>query len=144
MISPFYVPSKLSYKWFMGIVISFFAFAVMITPFLSDLAKVVSPSVIFWIACINQSTVYWSTPKIFSPFMSYIVGKSVPHEGRTAINSIAFILSTGCSAIFTEIASEIYEWSMDTPSGEKLIPYNKYISFGLLCFLLLASLGFLS
>lgn len=101
MVSPLFVPSKVSYQMYMGVVISFFAFAVMMTPLLSDLKKVLSPTLIYWIACINQSTVYWSTPKIFSPFMSFIVGKSVPQEGRTAINSITFILSTVCSAVFT-------------------------------------------
>lgn len=144
MISPFFVPKKISYQLFMGAVISFFAFAVIMTPVMRDLGKIVSPEFIFWIACINQSTVYWATPKIFSPFMSYIVGKSVPHEGRTAINSITFILSTVCSALFTQFASEIYEWSMDTPEGQSYIPYNKYISFLAVNFLLFIALYYLS
>lgn len=85
----------------MGGVIGFFTLATLIIPFLSDLRGMVESKTLFYILCINQSTIYWATPKIFSPFMSYIVGKSVRHEGRTAINSLAFILSTSCSAIFT-------------------------------------------
>jgi len=100
-ISPFFVPKKISYQLYMGVIILFFTIATLMIPTLRDMRSLMDSTTFFYILCINQSTIYWATPKIFSPFMSYIVGMSVNKEGRTAINSLAFILSTSCSAIFT-------------------------------------------
>lgn len=72
---------------------------------MGDLKNKLSSNVSFILICFNQSIVYWANPKVFSPFMSYIIGKSVSKNGRTAINSLTFILSTSCSAVFTEVAT---------------------------------------
>ena len=68
-------------------------------------------------------------PKLFSPFVNYLVNSKVPAEERTAVNSITFISSTLCSSLLINIVSILYSDSFTLNFFLALKPFNKYITF---------------
>jgi len=52
-ISPFFVPKKVSYQLYMGVIILFFTLATLMIPTLRDLRSLMDPTTFFYILCIN-------------------------------------------------------------------------------------------
>ena len=139
-VSPCYVPEKISYQKYMNFVIGLFTVAIFMTPLYRDIMNKSNYNIIRVIVLINQSTVYWCTPKVFSPFINYIVGKSVDRNGRTAINSFAYVSQLLVTSLMINLLTPLYSWSMSSKFALSLMPFNKDIAFLILTIFLIFAL----
>ncbi len=139
MTSPLFVPSKFTYKGFISLIIFLFFAATFLTPIFKEFVTEKNMVYLRWLIYFNQSMVYWANPKIFSPFINYIVNKSIDANGRTALNSVSFILSTVSAAILMNTIVPLFAYTVD-PKMMNQSPFNKYIAFGILEILLITCL----
>ena len=136
MSGPKFVPSILGYTTFIKIITGIFSFAILCLPFLRDFFTKLFIHRNLWTIFINIIFLNAFNPKLFSPFVNFLLNKKIRKEDRTALNSISFILSTMCSSILINIASWLYSASFNLSFFIQFRPYNNYASF-LFLFILL-------
>lgn len=95
-----------------------------------------------WIIFLNVILLNAFNPKLFSPFVNYLVNSRVPREERTAVNSITFISSTLCSSFLINIVSILYSESFSMKFFLSIRPFNKYFTFVFLSALLWIGIAF--
>jgi len=95
-----------------------------------------------WMAYGIQAVINISTPKMYSPFLNYIMNKSMHHDYRTSLNSITFILSNLSAATLVLLVVPFYSISMFSPAFTQYAPFNKYFCFIFMDAILLLTLPF--
>lgn len=96
-----------------------------------------------WIPYLNLMMMYSFNPKLFSPFVNYVLNSKMPKKDRTAINSITFISSTLSSSILINIFGPLYAASFSNSYLLSFNPWNKYISFFALFVILILGSSFM-
>ena len=142
LISPIFVPKKVSYAAFMNFMIFVLLLSLFLLPFSRDLIKQGKPSDFIWVVYLLQSIINCVTPKMYSPFLNYLLNKRVDRYSRTALNSITFILSNLSAALMVMLILPFYSVSMFDDLFLQHKPYNKYFCFVIMDIVLLISLPF--
>jgi len=142
LVAPIFVPKRVSYAAFMNFMIIALLFSLFFLPFSRDLIKRGRPSDFIWIVYLLQSIVNCVTPKMYSPFLNYLLNKRVDRYSRTALNSITFVLSNLSAALMVILILPFYSVSMFDDFFLQYKPYNKYFCFVLMDIVLLISLPF--
>ena len=138
MVSPALVPKKISYTTFICICMLLFSLFIGIYPILKDILSPENFSSFSWMIYTNQFLLLVANPKLFSPFINFLIGKAVPRSMRTSANAITFISSTLCSALLMNAISSVYSFSIsDSIGGVWLGGFRKYIAFYILIAILL-------
>lgn len=96
-----------------------------------------------WVIYLNIIMMYSFNPKLFSPFVNYVLNNKMPPQDRTSINSVSFITSTLTSSILINIFGPVYSMTFSSPFFLKFYPYNKYFIFVCLFIILLMGQAFM-
>lgn len=142
-VSPLFVPSKVSYSHYTTFLIVLLAVALFSVPLSRELVGGQSRYVSISIAYGIQAIVNISTPKMYSPFLNFIMNKSMHSDYRTSLNSITFILSNLSAACLVLLIVPFYSQSMFDPAYTQYAPYNKYFCFVFLDMFLMIVLPFI-
>lgn len=129
LVSPTFVPSKISYKGFIQFFITTLAIAIFLFPFARDLIPEQNHEEYAITSLVLLAFLFASVPKLYSPFINYNLNNNVDKYCRTSLNSLTFILSSLSSAIFATVVFPILGWSLYNPRFEGKVQYSKYISF---------------
>ena len=127
-----FVPRYISYQNFIRILLIIFSIAIFIIPLCKDLLTFFQQHNMTWIILLNQSAIYWSNPRIFSPFINYLINHKVIKKERTSLNSLVYILLTIAIASMVNFVFFLYTISLDYSFMQQFIPFNKYLSFAAL------------
>lgn len=119
------------------------AFTILIMPFSRDLFTHEFLVKNAWVVYLNIILMYCFNPKLFSPFINYVLNKKMPPHDRTAINSVTFIGSTLSSSILINIFAPLYSMTFSNDLFLRFYPYNKYVTFFLLAIVLLLGQSFM-
>lgn len=143
MSGPKFVPSILDYTTFIKIITAILSFSIIFLPFLRDFFSEIFIHGNLWVVFVNIIFLNAFNPKLFSPFVNYLLNKKIRKEDRTALNSIMFILSTFCSSILINFTTFLYSSSFNLGFFRKFFPYNNFVSFLFLFILLWVGICFL-
>lgn len=144
MGSPKVVPKYIGYKSFIRVMCLVLSFTIFMIPFWRDVFSQEFLVKNLWIVYLNIILMYCFNPKIFSPFINFVINNKVPAKDRTSINSITFIGSTLCSSIFINFIGPIYSISFSNSFFLQYYPYNKYLCFALLTVILILGQAFMA
>lgn len=108
LVSPRFVPSKIRYFTYIKTIIVFYGILFMLIPILKDTAEYLGPDATHVLVILDQGLSISISPRIFAPFITYLINKGVKKSERTAINAINYIFSTFFSALFLNIIIYIY------------------------------------
>ena len=97
------------------------------TPVYRDILTYDSFSYFKYIILFNTGLIYSCSPKVFSPFINFIIGRSVHSNGRTAVNSLTYVSQLLFTSVMMNVITPIYTWSMTNYYMLKLFPFNKTI-----------------
>lgn len=136
MGSPKIVPKFFGYIKFIRTMTFILSISILTIPMIRDIFSEKFILENQWIIYLNVILLNAFNPKLFSPFVNYLVNSRVKREERTAVNSITFISSTLCSSLLINIVSVLYSDSFTDGFFLKLRPFNKYFSFVFLAVLL--------
>lgn len=143
LVSPKFVPSKISYKSFIMFFVSTLALAFFLFPLMRDLIPEKGHENYVFVAYILLGFLYASVPKLYSPFINYNLNKGVDSHSRTSLNALTFILSSASAGFFTTFVAPLLGISMYSPIiGEYWI--SKYLAFVILDICLIVALYFIS
>lgn len=131
LVSPKFVPSKISSKTFIMFFLITLAIAFFLFPLARDLIPEKNHEKHAYIAYILLAFLYASVPKSYSPFINYNLNKSVDSRSRTSLNSLTFILSSASAGFFTTFIAPLLGISLYNPT---ISPYwwAKYLTFVIL------------
>lgn len=113
----------------MTLIMILYAVAIFMTPNYRELITKDNYNYIKNIIFLNQSIVYWCGPKVLSPFINYIIGKSIHGNGRTAVNSLTYVLQLFLTAFTINLMTPLYTWSMESEFALGFKPFNKNLVF---------------
>jgi hypothetical protein len=143
LISPLYVPSRLSYMSVIRQIVVMTMATMLLMPVLRDLLpEGTSPTSLFAIYLSYGVTAFFNQ-KLFSPFINFYLNDSVDKTARTSMNSISFVGSCIAATIGMSLITPFFSISMHTPAFAAWAPYNKYFVFVLMDLFLAISLFFL-
>lgn len=134
--APSFVPKKLGYRPYIMMVLSLFSLAILMLPVFKDIMTPANYQKFIWFVYLNQVLLYFANPKLFSPAINYLVGKSVSRRMRASANAVTFIGSTLASALLLNIIAPLYSMSIENEYLMKFDPYGKYLAFVILAMLI--------
>ncbi len=143
MYSPKLVPKFFGYANFIRTMVLILACTVFFMPLIRDFFSQTFITNNEWVPYLNLVFIYSFNPKLFSPFVNYVLNSKISRENRTTINSISFISSTLSASIILNIFTALYAESFGSEFFLRFQPYNKYVPFGLLSLLLVLGISFL-
>ncbi len=143
MGSPKVVPKYFNYTPFIRTMCLILSLTIIAMPFIRDLFSHSYIAANPWIAYLDIVLTYSFNPKLFSPFVNYLINSKIRREERTSANSITFITSTLCSSVLMNIIAPLYAASFGSPYFVRLRPFNKYISFTIIFLLLVTFSSFM-
>ena len=145
MVSPMLVPKRFSYTFFICGCMLLFSLFIGAYPIIKDIVNTTNFSKLSWLIYTNQFLLLVANPKLFSPFINFLIGKAVPRSMRTSANAITFISSTLCSALLMNAMASVYSFSIsDSPGGQWMGGFRKYTAFYILIGLLLICVALLA
>ena len=139
LLSPKFVPSKISYKGFIMFFISSLTFVIFLFPFVRDILPDSYNTHSVWISYLLLAFLFASVPKLYSPFINYNLNNRVDKYSRTSLNSLTFILSSASAALFATIVSPLLSYSLYNRNFSGHF-YSKYLAFVVLDIGLIISL----
>lgn len=142
LISPSFVPKRVSYAGYTKIMISTLLVGLFLVPFSRDMIHRDDRKTAVWVAYGIQALINISTPKMYSPFLNFIMNKSMHKDYRTSLNSITFILSNLSAAMLVLLVVPFYSISMFSPAFTQYEPWNKYFCFVFMDMFLMVTLPF--
>ena len=134
--APLYVPQKINYRHYIMGILTIFSTSVILLPAFKDILTQQNYSKYIWFVYLNQIILYSTNPKLFSPTINYLVGKSVKRRMRASANAVTFIGSTLTSAIMLNLIAPLYSFSIENEYFLQYNPYSKYSAFAVLTILL--------
>jgi MFS family permease len=143
LVAPIFVPKRISYAVFMYILVSLLLVALFALPFSRDMIKGDSQTEFIWIVYLLQSIINCATPKMYSPFLNFLLNNKVDKFSRTALNSITFILSNISAAVMVILILPFYSISMFDDFFLQFKPFNKYFCFIIMDLILILSFPFI-
>ena len=142
MTAPKLVPNQLDYHVFIKTVVFVMGISMLFMPLMRDLLSHTFVANHEYFVLINVILIYCFNPKLFSPFVNYVVNMKMPHEDKTALNSITFISSTLSSSILMNLLTPLYSLTYNIAFFQNMRPFNKYVIF--IIMILILSIGFFS
>jgi hypothetical protein len=143
LISPFFVPSRISYLAIVKDIILISMFLIILPPLLRDLLPDNTQPFCRWTIYISYLISNFFNPKLFSPFINFFMNNQVDRYSRTALNSITFITSCVSAAVIMTLVSPFLSISLYNDWFVAHRPWNKYFCFVILDLLLALSLFYL-
>lgn len=143
LISPTLVPTKITYAGYTKFLIFTLCLALIFVPFARDLISDKDRSSAIWVVYLIQAIINISTPKMYSPFLNYILNRSMDKDCRTSLNSITFILSNLSAASLVLLVVPLFSVSMYDPGFTRYAPWNKYFCFIVMDLMLLLTFPFI-
>ena len=143
LVSPIFVPKKVAYSTYTKVLVLVLSLAIFMVPFSRDLLDKQNSDTHVWVIYGVQAVINCATPKMYSPFLNYIMNKSMHKDYRTSLNSITFILSNLSAACLVLLVVPFYSISVYNPFFTQYAPWNKYFCFVIMDVLLLASVPFI-
>ena len=140
LVSPLYVPSRLSYKAFIQLFVAAMAVLLVALPLLRDLLPERGHERFLWVAYAVQAFLYLSAPKMYSPFINYYLNNNVDSYSRTSLNSLTFLLSNLAGAVVLSIVGPLFSFTLFDPMFRGYEVYTKYVCFVIMSLLLCAAL----
>lgn len=143
LISPTFVPSKISYLSIVRDIIIVAVFLTILPPLLRDVLPNNTDGWCRWTIYLTYLVSNFFNPKLFSPFINYFMNSQVDKYSRTALNSITFITSCVSAAVIMTLVSPFLSLSLHHPWFVAHRPYSKYLCFVMLDLLLACNLFYL-
>ena len=137
---PSLVPKYFGYKTFLTFILLLYTFNIMMMPALKQIIGMLGYNSYYWLILINQGMVYCTRPKIFTPFINYLINKGTSKRGRVAVNSVNSILLTSFICILMNIISPLYSYCVHGDLFKAIHPFNLYLPFGFLASLILLAI----
>ena len=128
------------YKTFLTFILLLYTFNIMMMPALKQIIGMLGYNSYYWLILINQGMVYCTRPKIFTPFINYLINKGTSKRGRVAVNSVNSILLTSFICILMNIISPLYSYCVHGDLFKAIHPFNLYLPFGFLASLILLAI----
>lgn len=143
LVSPFFVPSRISYLAIVKDIILISMFLIVLPPLLRDLLPDNLQPACRWSIYLMYLVSNFFNPKLFSPFINYFMNSQIDRYGRTALNSITFITSCVSAAVIMTLVSPFLSISLYNDWFVAHRPWNKYFCFVILDLLLALNLFYL-
>lgn len=144
LVSPTFVPEKVSYKAFIRFFIVFMMLAILAFPVVRDLIPESKQEQWGKAGLVLLLLLFMSVPKLYSPFINFNLNNAVDKYSRTALNSITFIFSTSSAALFAACIFPVLGWSLYNPMFQGHVTWSKYLAFVMLDVLLALTMYVLS
>ena len=112
MYSPRLVPDVFSYKSYIRTMVLILAFSILVLPSLRDIFTQAFIQDNPWFVYADLIFYNCFNPKLFSPFVNYVLNSKVPRNDRTSINAVVFISSTLSSSILINIFAPLYAYTL--------------------------------
>ena len=130
LLSPFFVPRKVRYKSYIKTILCLYAVFFCSFPFIKNIEPIIGSTAAHYFVYSFQGLNYTLSPRIYSPFLNYLINKDVKRRRRTAVNSINYILSTFFSAFTINIITYIYSVCVvNTDTTALIASYGKFLPF---------------
>lgn len=143
LVSPYFVPSKISYLSIVRDIIIISLILVLLPPILRDVLPNSTDSINKYIIYSTYGLSNFFNPKLFSPFINYFMNDQVDKYSRTALNSITFITSCLSACVIMMLVSPMLSISLHNEWFVAHQPWNKYVCFVMLDILLAVNLFYL-
>lgn len=143
LVSPSFVPSRISYLAIVKDIIVVSMFLMVLPPLLRDLLPDNEQPACRWAIYLTYLVSNFFNPKLFSPFINFFMNNQVDRYSRTALNSITFITSCISAAVIMTLVSPFLSISLYNDTFTAHRPWNKYFCFVLLDLLLALNLFYL-
>ena len=114
LYSPLIVPKHINYKTFINLVVILLALFILTLPLLRDLLEKKQLHHHKWIIYLNLILINSINPKVFCPFINFLINEKAKRNHRTAINAIIFILTTIFSSLFLNLMSYFFSMTFSS------------------------------